>query len=438
MESKYQSLIETRSKNIMVDLMAFFCIVCRLGFPGNLGKMVSESLTQMIDYASTFLQIILIFLASSDTVLEIKLIDLKKKYVAIYAMIASMFLISLLGTRDISDMLTTFFRFTLTALFGIWLADYYDVERLFDLLFAGFLVFTGANLLMLIVFRGQGYYFDEEGRYLFRGICERKNAVGEELAHGLAIQAAMFRIRKDGRKAVPRLLLPATLAQLFMLIATKATGALFTTAIPIAYFLAFGKESEKGKRVHWGIVYAIVSIGFLFIAMTILPIFAPFLESIGKDATISNRTLIWEGVIKFMQTSHTFVGYGLLMFWNDKTAFRALQLQYNRNSWFRTMSFGSHNVMLEMWLDIGLLGIAIYLVTMVYCFNHPKRMNKGEYLLISAFMIPLIIRGLTERCYSNANYTTLFLFMTMALGCNWHGRFSDLKRQKLKSDTRPW
>ncbi|MCR4805824.1 MAG: O-antigen ligase family protein [Clostridia bacterium] len=422
MNRTLQSRDDVRSKNIMVDLMALFCIVCRLGFPGNLGKMFSESLTQLLDYASSFLQLVLIFLASSDTLLEIRLLDLKKKYWAIYALLAGVFVVSLLGVSNRSALISTFFRFTLTALFGIWLADYYDVERLIDLLYAGFLVFIGANLLMLTVFRGQGYYFDEEGRYLFRGILERKNAVGEEIAHGLALQAAMFRVKKMNGKSVSRIFFAAAFAQVFMLIAAKATGALFTAAIPFVYLFVIERMLGERGRIQWGVLYAVVSIGFLFIALTILPVFAPFLESLGKDATLSNRTFIWEGVISFMQKSHTFVGYGLLMFWNDAKALRSLQFQYHRNSWFRTMSFGSHNVLLEMWLDIGLLGIAIYLFSLIYCFNHPRRMREAEYLLISAVMTPFLVRGLTERCFSNANYTTMFLFMVLALGCNWRGR----------------
>ena len=425
-------------KNIMVDLMALFCIICRMDFPGNLGKMFSEQLTMMMGYASSFLQLILILLASGDSILEIRLLDLKKKYRAIYALLISVFCISYLGVSSRSALMTMYLRFLLTAMFGIWLADHYEPERLLEMLYAGIVVFVGANLLMLLVFRGQGYYFDEEGRYLFRGITERKNAVGEALATGLSLQAAMFRIKREKKKPLSRLFFCTAFASVFMLIATKATGSLFTAFVPILFFFVLEPLFGKRLRFQWGIVYTVVNIGFLFIALTILPVFAPFLESLGKDATLSNRTYIWEGVIEFMQESHTFTGYGLLLFWNDTAALRSLQLHFKRNSWLRSMAYGSHNVLLEMWLDIGLLGVAVYLMSMIYCFNHPRRMKNEEYLMISAVMIPLTVRGLTERCYGNANYVTLFLFIILGLGCNWRGLKTSgtgLRPYRRKTDT---
>ena len=408
----------------MIDLLAFFCLVCRLGFPGNLGKMFSESLTLLLDYASSFLQLILILLASGDSLLEIKLLDIKKKHLPIYALMIAVFLISYLGAASKTAMISTYFRFTLTALFGVWLADHYEPERLMDMLYGGFVVFLGVNLLMMTVFRGHGYYFDEEGRYLFRGITERKNNIGEELAHGLALQGAIFMVKRDHKKPLPRFFYAVALGQVFMLIASQAIGSLLTAAVSVVYLLVFERLLGARGRFQWGILYAIVSLGFLFIALTILPVFAPFLESLGKDATLSNRTYIWEGVIQFMQESHTFTGYGLFLFWNDTSALRSLQYHFHRNSWFRSMTFGSHNVLLELWLDIGLLGIAAYLLTMIYCFNRPRKMSEDQYQLCSAIMFPLMIRGLTERAFSNANYSTLFLFLVLSIACN-----SSAKRQ---------
>ncbi len=245
----------------------------------------------------------------------------------------------------------------------------------------------------------------------------RKNSLGEELAYGLVLQTASFRIKRRAQETPKPFWWFTLVAQLLLLVSTKAVGALFTALVPIAYLLLHDKMNGRLPRFHWSYLYIVVSVGFLFAALTILPIFSPFLESLGKDATLSNRTIMWEEIIPFMMESHTFTGYGMLMFWDNKRALKSLQDRYGRDSWFRTMNFGSHNTLLEMWLDVGLFGIALYFLMFLYSFRRIRSFSDDQYLACSAFVLPLMIRGLTERSYTNSGYLTLFLFTMLGIAC---------------------
>ena len=118
-----------------------------------------------------------------------------------------------------------------------------------------------------------------------------------------------------------------------------------------------------------------------------------------------------------MLDSHTFMGYGLLIFWYDGDALQGLQNRFDRNSWFRDMTYGAHNTLLEMWLDIGLVGIALFFFVLIYSFRRFRRFSENQYYACSAFMLPLLIRGLTERSFTNSNYLTLFLFVMIGIAC---------------------
>lgn len=408
-------------KNAVIDFWVTLCIVCRLGFPGILAESYGI-LTPLIDYGSCFLQLLLILFASADTVEDIRLIDLKGKYTLIYGMLAALVAQSLLVTSSVSAQVTTCVRFVITALFGLWLADHYEVRRLLEILCAAQAIFVAMNLVIYFGFRGIGFYYDEEGRYLFHGLMNRKNTLGEELAYGLVLQIALFQLKKRARESFTLFQVFGMMVQIFLLVITQATGALFTAAVPIAY-LWFREKTEKHfPRLHWGYIYIAASVGFLVVALTILPIFAPLLESLGKDATLSNRTYMWEEIIPFMLEDHTFTGYGMFMFWNNKQALKSLQDRFSRDSWFRSMSFGSHNTLLEMWLDIGLNGLAMYFIVILYSFRRTKRFTEEQYLTCSAMILPLMIRGLTERSYTNAGYLTLFFFILIGVGCNGGAR----------------
>ena len=204
-------------------------------------------------------------------------------------------------------------------------------------------------------------------------------------------------------------------AQLFLLILCQNAGALFTASIPVAFLFVLEKRLGIRGRFQWGIIYTAGSIGFLIAAMTILPLFEPFFNSIGKDATLSNRTLIWEGILEYVQQFNTFTGSGFNMFWRDEIALQNLQNCYSRDSWFRSMTFGSHNVLLEMWLDMGLIGLVIYLITLIIAFVNVKKIPEEHYAVCTAIIMVLLIRGLTERAYTPSSYGTMFLFLMLGL-----------------------
>ena len=403
-------------KNILVDFLVVCCIVCRLGFPGILSEYYAI-LTPLFDYGSSLLQVIIILAVSGDTVGDIKLLDIKKKYGLVYLMIAMLIAQALLVSNERLSELTTCIRFTITAVFGLWLADHYEVKRLLELICRALGIFAVMNLMLFTVFRNIGFYHDEEGRYMFRGLFTRKNPMGEALAYGIVLQVTWFCMKLQAREGLKKNHFFVMAVQIFLLFETKATGAVITAIIPIILILLESLKWLKLPRVHWGYVYITVSAGFLLIALTILPIFSPLLELIGKDATLSNRTYLWEKLIPFMLNSHTFTGYGLLMFWYDADALKSLQYLFARNSWFREMTYGAHNTLLEMWLDIGLIGLALFFLVLIYSFRRFRHFNDNQYYACSAFMLPMLIRGLTERSFTNSNYMTLFFFIMIGIAC---------------------
>lgn len=407
-----------RNKNSIIDFVVIYAFFCSMGFPGNYREFFGSTIGMAIEYSSFILQIAVILFSSADNLMDIKIIDLKKKHLPTYFLLAVFFIQSMAVTNYVADQLISCLRFTMTALFALWVTDRYDVKRTLEYIIAAQTMFVFANLVLYFLFPSVGFYFDEEGRYLFRGVTERKNTLGQELGFGLVLQMVLLRLKMDKKEKISLLFWGILAAQLFLLILCQNIGALFTAIIPIAFVFLLEKRLGVKGRFQWGIVYTVASIGFLIVAMTILPLFAPFFESIGKDATLSNRTLIWEGILEYVQQFNTFVGSGFNMFWRDELALQNLQNCYSRDSWFRTMTFGSHNVLLEMWLDMGLIGLVIYLMVLIIAFVNVKKMPNEHYVVCSAIIMVLLIRGLTERAYTPSSYGTMFLFLMLGLAQN--------------------
>jgi O-antigen ligase len=77
------------------------------------------------------------------------------------------------------------------------------------------------------------------------------------------------------------------------------------------------------------------------------------LAFLGKDPTITSRTVIWELVMEWV-ADRPLLGYGYQAFWVGSPA----EAIWAQMTWKPTHA---HNGFLELWLDLGLVGLALFL-----------------------------------------------------------------------------
>lgn len=151
----------------------------------------------------------------------------------------------------------------------------------------------------------------------------------------------------------------------------------------------------------------------------------------GKDATLTGRTELWNGIYKFMQQHNMLTGYGYGQFWMNKSNVKKLHLMYNHKSYFSRMSTGAHNQIMELWLNIGLFGIASYFLAIVGSMRYAKNMKLNEYMRVSSLFFYLMLCGLTERIFENAYaYRVVMFFILLAVACNHIPDRKQLRRRK--------
>ena len=410
------------------DLCLMITILCSLGFPGNLEALFPGALNNLILYGPFLLQIMLMILASGDSVLEIRLLDFKKKYIPVYLMLAVWFSVSIVSTSFPKEQLISCVRFSTTALFALWIVDKYEIHDLLVITYYAGLLLLFFTFVCVALLPGRVYTW-ENGEKSFCGLFTTKNPCASELSFELVIHALLYKQWKDKKKNLPRFFLPSILLHIGMLFACKGMGALFCAVIPIAYLFFLDGKGAFRRRFHWGMIHTVVSVGFLIIAMTILPLLKPVFDALGKDVTLTGRTPMWEQLIQVMTNHNSFTGFGFTMFWKDSQAVKLFHQGFSRGSWGNTMTFGAHNTLLEMWLDVGLLGIAAYFLMTIAATQHPNDLEQSKYDFCSAFFIWQTIKGLTERSYIPLHYQTLFLFLAVAVG---------LSGEKAKAPLRRW
>ena len=72
------------------------------------------------------------------------------------------------------------------------------------------------------------------------------------------------------------------------------------------------------------------------------------------------------------------------------------------------MTTGAHNVLLELWMNVGLFGVAAYFTAMIISTIGAERMEWTDYLFSAAYILWFMVFGWTERSMSLMNIRLCF------------------------------
>lgn len=396
---------------IMVMLNAF-------GFAGNFAKILGNWFGTLVDYSAFGLEFLVMIVSSGSNVMEVRLLNLRKRYRALYLTIIVIFTVSMLVSRYKSLEFITCFRLSATVLFALWISDNFSVREIVKLTCVTQAIFIGLTFFYTIINPGRAFNAIS-GETAFVGLYPTKNTAADELVIGICLYVVYWRMHAKQLVRIPRWFQLTLIIQFIMLIMSRCTGALITCTVVVFILTVFTGREGHMRKIPLGWMFILGSIGFLIFALTIIPLFAGILEMLGKDATLTGRTLLWRQIIQVMQNHNTFTGFGYAMFWRNPTAIAYVHAGFDRNSFMGTMTAGAHNLLMEFWQNNGLIGIGVLFLAMLDSMRRINTTTDDEYLFCAAVFLVLMICGFTERSISGGNsYHVLFLFLAMAVGCN--------------------
>ncbi len=404
---------EAKTTDLKVEFLVIFAILITLGFPGNYTNMIGNQVGLLLEYGAFLIEILAMFLSSGEHWLDLKLLDLERKYFPIYLFAGGIFLESMLVTSDPKAQLITNLRLCVTILFAIWLQREFRFSRMVELFCTAQLLFVIACLIFMVVSPGEAFESGDTYANALRGIYSTKNSFAAELSMGILWCILLIREkRKQGEGR--RLWVCLLLTQAVMLLMCQSTGVLFSLLLTLVFLLW-----PEDRRLPLGWIYCGGSLLFLFVVLALMPYVSWFFDLIGKDATLTGRVPLWNRIIQVMMNHKTLTGYGFGMFWRDAEAVNLIHAGFRENSFFASMTTGAHNMVLEFWLNIGLIGIGLFFAMILHSMHFVKKMTASCYLFCELILMYLMLNGLTERCFSgNYDFKILSLFLVVAIGCN--------------------
>lgn len=262
-------------------------------------------------------------------------------------------------------------------------------------------------------------YFPELGRYYnrwtwepaFRGITTNKNELGcIVFVCGLFLVWDLIEARTDSGKKmdnadlISRIFL---LMMVFWLLSIAGSATALISLILGAAFLLFMQLPFAKKQIRYLGSYSL-AIAFFIILLYVIPgIDEAFLKLMGRDATFTGRTAIWEDLLK--EPINPLVGTGYQSFWLGDGAQRIWDKYYFHPT-------QAHNGYIETYLNVGVIGVFLLIALIVSTAIKLKQetlLGSSFGMLRFSFLVLAVIYNWTEAMFGGLNLIWFILLIAV-------------------------
>lgn len=287
-------------------------------------------------------------------------------------------------------------RFSIYAIgttgFGLYLATRYTLEEQLEIIAWTYGLLLIFSLLFVVAIPSYGVMAGvHEGA--FRGVFTHKNQFGAFMAPAGVI-FWLNALRGQKNSWIYWCLLALSCGTMVM---SQSTTALATFIVMLMLCLIY-RIFRWRYEVMVSAILAVTIVGLgalIYIAGYSDTLFS----SVGKDATLSGRTFIWQAVWTKIQ-EEPWLGYGLAGFWNG----------LNGPSRYVQLAVGipvvyAHNGFLDLWLSVGLVGVIVFVAgffnTIIQSLALLRKTNTPEGFWPLLFLTYILLSNLTEGTLSN-------------------------------------
>jgi len=318
------------------------------------------------------------------------------------------------------------FAVYLTTLSGVVLAVRHRWAELAEIIAATFAVLIVASFLVGLLDPSLGR-MSEIFPGAWRGLWPEKNALGGNMALGFVVLAAAALLNPARARIWWAF---AALALALVLLSTSKTS-LVSLLLGVGA-LVFVGLLRRGPAARVATVWlAVLGVGLA--AATMLFAADAVFNLLGKDATFTGRTLIWDAAMRQIE-QRPWTGFGYGVVWTETGAWGPLAWIV-KDAGFKPQH--AHNAWIEQWLGLGVFGLAafgcLWLQTAAMAAVAAFR-ERGAYLAVPYFLV-FSLMSLTESVAVTYNDLRWVLFVTVAVKLGWPDAPPDPGGRQLRAGT---
>ena len=291
-----------------------------------------------------------------------------------------------------------------STIFAIYIVMRFRPEEMLDLLATAFALAVIASLIAVFLFPNVGVHTGRSNHGDWRGIFGHKNSMGRVMTLGGIVFLVSAMIRPRARLV---LWLGFIVCACLVALSGSRTGWVTLAALLVMFW-----PLQALRRSQTPLAFRSLLIGVLILGggLLLLQFYEAGLVLIGRDATFSSRTKIWELAFELGSRRPIF-GYGYRVFWTEENAGRL----YTFLSWDAGFGHG-HNSFIDLWLELGIAGVSVFVLTLVTCLHRAmSRLTSSRDpigLWFPLFLAFMILTSITERAILQQGSIEWILYVT--------------------------
>jgi exopolysaccharide production protein ExoQ len=241
--------------------------------------------------------------------------------------------------------------YLIETLFAFYLVEKFDPEEILNIVMMAGVSISVLSLIMVFLFPNIGVVHSARDGMAWCGLFTDRTSTGKCMVFFLS-PAIVFRRRSSPYQHAIYILLLS-----IMVFMAHAATARVISLLYVALMASITISSKFGRRSALLISGMFLGVGVL-IACVGIQFLPRLLEALGRNATLSGRTEIW-GLVLGSIAKRPLLGYGFYAFW------QGLQGESANIIVGAHWMFGyAHNGILEICLQLGLIGTALFFVTL--------------------------------------------------------------------------
>ncbi|NKK68876.1 O-antigen ligase family protein [Rhizobium leguminosarum bv. viciae] len=302
---------------------------------------------------------------------------------------------------------STTFRRAIGLLFTVLLA--YVLAIRFtprQLLLLAFATFGTCIVLSLLIFVASPGLARMPLDSALRGVFIHKNSLGWYAGMMILVATAVL---MDANRSLRRAALLLLIAGGICLVASGSMTAIIATvsAYCLIGFYSVLQRLRGISRIVFILFFVQMFVGILLLLHEFL---VPFLEALGKDATLTGRVPLWE-LVDGQIADHLLLGFGYQAFWTEANP--EAWIIWSKIQW---MAPHAHNGFRDTMLSFGISGMTLFALMLLQALRQGAALQCGDprygWLWLNVFTVVILVMNLTETIFLIQNDAIFILFTT--------------------------
>jgi O-antigen ligase len=300
------------------------------------------------------------------------------------------------------------FALVLTTVFAAYLVLRFPPRELLQLL-GWALLLVGALSFFFALFTVWGTHRMGPHTGLWRGTFGHKN----ELGLWSALMVVVGFLLQGQAQHLMRVLWVCLIGMGVVLLgmAHSATSVAVASGTLVVWPLI--KALRAGRLPKSVKIPVVLMLGFGGLMVAAVNLFAVGLEALGRDATLTGRTTLWNLALEAGMREPWF-GTGYRAFWTEKGA---AAVYANLGSWDAVGN--GHNGYLDVWLELGFIGLAIFGAMLVVSVRRvwPRLVDTKDHVgaFYALFLVFFLVYSLPEKVILEQSHLMWVMFLMVMM-----------------------